>query len=1059
MKKIYINESSLSRITSGRLLPQFLFKMVKNHITSLGDCDMFPSGGDYPFDYMILKERYSQVCDELESMGLDDIGEDGLMSELSHLLKKCKDLERPIRDTLQRICENAVNRLFAIPPEILNLNLKLVDRVKFKNAIRMRPESDEKVKYTFKDIADIDLSNKAVSKRRFINSLIQGGSYIYSGIEDLYADEIDRINPELLSLYREIRVINDYLLFTKKESMSDDKPMQGSYVETHIGIGDSKSEIKVQGIIFPLLLQETIKGMFELFSTHGLPEDRRKAQYVVKKADFILAEPWDLRLGVGLWERLFGTVEDTNMIPYIFTSLVKLSTDEFTSAVKEVLSKTEKGMSIMDSLINDAEYDRGYQEFTNRINAKNLDKSLIKDSYFTGAETNGYELDSNTDDSDVIEEDGNENIYSFYRGTSEPYDITDFGIGKKFSCTWLTENPYYAAMYAEDDGLLYEVKVDMSRFNDYDWYNEEDEWFEPIDGFDEKRQEELVREGYDGYSFTLHDSDMILCLFNPSVIVGVNEIPIDDYLEESVSGNGNLLTESQESKSISAAKRLLMQSLGYDEQEADRFVRINLRQDIPSLRTPEGGKFILGVTRMFCDGELNNGNIITKLNKTIKYVSSDAHINEYDRNLNGMTAQDLIDRFAGNVKVDLENDRNELSSMGFNKNYDYDIVRIDSYEDARYFSKYTSWCVTHYKNMFNSYSSNGTSQFYFCLKRGFEQIPQTPTEGCPLDEYGLSMIAVCVDEEGALKSCTCRWNHDNGGSDNIMTTKEISEVIGVNFYDVFKPNGKWDEVVADTIQRLNNDEHPSEVFDETGSGFHNGWMNVSICGKWNYIDERHNFLFDKWLEYGSQFHQGFAYIMAPSSKMNYINAEGKLLSKEWFDDCSEFNNGVGIVSRNDKANLINTNGEFVLNEWVDSIGDFKFGYATVANKGNCNFIDYEGNLLLSDWMDAVGSFSDGFAIVKMKDKWNYIDTNGDLVLNEWVDRCFNFFDSFGIIKVDRKFNAINGDGVIILPKWVDYLSTNSRGMLMAEINGKMYYIEKYGNILDKNYNPVSWDDL
>ena len=54
--------------------------------------------------------------------------------------------------------------------------------------------------------------------------------------------------------------------------------------------------------------------------------------------------------------------------------------------------------------MRDAEYDNGYQQFTNRINAKNLDKSLIKDSYFSGAETNGYELDSEDDNGDVIEE-------------------------------------------------------------------------------------------------------------------------------------------------------------------------------------------------------------------------------------------------------------------------------------------------------------------------------------------------------------------------------------------------------------------------------------------------------------------------------------------------------------------------------------------------------------------------------------------------------------------------------------------------------------------------------
>ena len=403
MKKIYINEEFMSNVVKGRLLPQFLFKLVKTHTTSLGDNEAFPTSDEYPFDYALLKERYNEVCDAIDDIGLESLDEDYLMSELSSLVTKCKELETPVRDALEKVCENALNKLFAIPEESINMTFKLVDRIKFKSPIRMRPESSDSLKYNFKDIADIDLSNKAIGKRRFIDALIQGASYIYANVEGLYIDDIDRINPELPRLYRKIRIINDFLLFTKKEEMSDDKPMQGSYVETHLGIDDAKTTIKAQGIIFPLLFHEAIKGLFELFSAHGLPQDREKAQYIIRKADFVLAEPWDLRLGVGLWRMIFGGVEDTNMIPYMFTSFVKIPTDEFNLSVKEILSNTEKGNDIINALMTDAEYDNGYQQFTNRINARNVDKSLIQDSYFTGAETSGFEIDSEEEEG-VIEE-------------------------------------------------------------------------------------------------------------------------------------------------------------------------------------------------------------------------------------------------------------------------------------------------------------------------------------------------------------------------------------------------------------------------------------------------------------------------------------------------------------------------------------------------------------------------------------------------------------------------------------------------------------------------------
>lgn len=540
MKKIYISENTISNVVNGRLLPQFLFKLVKTHTTSLGDNEAFPSSDDYPFDYVLLKKRYNEVCDAIDDIGLVSLNEDDLVSELSSLVTECKRLEEPVRDALEKICENALNRLFAIPEESINMSFKLVDKIKFKSAIRMRPESNDGAKYTFKDIADIDLSNKAVGKRRFINALIQGAAYLYSGIEGLYIDDIDKINPKLPRLYRKIRIINDYLLFTKKEEMSDDKPMQGSYVETHLGIADAKTTIKVQGLVFPLLLQESIKGLFELFSAHGLPQDRDKAQYIVKKADFVLAEPWDLRLGVGLWEMIFGGVEDTNMIPYMFTSFVKIPTNEFNLSVKEILSNTEKGNEIVNSLMKDAEYDNGYQQFTNRINAKNVDKSLIKDSYFTGAETNGYELDSDVEEGDVIEEDDvdesaypslgikNGGIETWYRGICGTFDEL-----KTKRQIWLADEAEYAALYAYEceDGHLYEFDIDTTRLNLYDWYYEADSYFDPIDGFSEEERMELMEEGYNGYSFAVDDAT-VLALFDKSLITNIREIPLNNYINE-----------------------------------------------------------------------------------------------------------------------------------------------------------------------------------------------------------------------------------------------------------------------------------------------------------------------------------------------------------------------------------------------------------------------------------------------------------------------------------------------------------------------------------------------
>lgn len=191
---------------------------------------------------------------------------------------------------------------------------------------------------------------------------------------------------------------------------------------------------------------------------------------------------------------------------------------------------------------------------------------------------------------------------------------------------------------------------------------------------------------------------------------------------------------------------------------------------------------------MFINNELNNQQTIANLNQTLKYIGNQTHVNEYNNDLNGENVETIIQRFSKNIEQDVENDKNKLSNITYDKqNNDYEIKLIPSFEEAKKYGQYTSWCVTHDQAMYNSYTNGGIKPFYFLLKHGFEKIQQIEGKNTPLDEYGLSMIAISVNENGSLNTCTCRWNHDNDGNDNIMNTEQISNLIGQNFYDVFKP--------------------------------------------------------------------------------------------------------------------------------------------------------------------------------------------------------------------------------------------------------------------------------
>ena len=472
----------------------------------------------------------------------------------------------------------------------------------------------------------------------------------------------------------------------------------------------------------------------------------------------------------------------------------------------------------------------------------------------------------------------------------------------------------------------------------------------------------------------------------------------------------NILTESQESKSIDAAKKLYMERTKCSREEADEFVRIKLRNDLPILRKPNAAKFILGVTRMFLDRQITDQRTISQLNTTLEYVSSDAHINEYDRNLNGMSVQDLIQRFAKAVSDDFEKNKTEIDAMNFEGKSQYNIVRIDSFEQAQQYGKYTSWCVTHSENMFNSYTNDGIGQFYFCLRNGFENEEAVKGENCPLDNYGLSMIAVSVDENGRLNTCTCRWNHGNGGNDSIMDPKQISEVIGMNFYQTFKPNNKWKDLLDNCMRRLANGEDPNDVFDYV-SDFNDGFVAVKLNGKWNFINTRRELLCNQWFEFCDDFFDGCARVKL-NEKYNFINTRGELVCNKWFDYCSDFSDGFARVELNGKWNFINTRRELLCNKWFDYCDEFFDGCARVRLSGKWNFINTRGELVCNKWFDWGDNFHDGFAAVKLTGKYNFINTRGEFLWkgNEGFDECGYFFDGFARVELNGRDFRIDTKG-------------------------------------------------
>ena len=442
---------------------------------------------------------------------------------------------------------------------------------------------------------------------------------------------------------------------------------------------------------------------------------------------------------------------------------------------------------------------------------------------------------------------------------------------------------------------------------------------------------------------------------------------------------------SKESKSISKARRVIRKAKSTinPQQIIDA-----IRHDIPNSRINDC-KYLAGVTRMYLNNELYDYETIGKLNQTLKLLAT-AHADEYDNNLNGIAANELIERFRTESNVEYSNDVKAHNATQFVENTHYKIYKIDSFEEASKFSPYTSWCVTEGENNYDAYTNNGYGLFYFCIRDDFKAVKAVPSEGCPLDDYGLSMIATSVDEDGRCNTITCRWNHDNNGNDNIMTPMELSKLIGRNYYQVFKPYTKEELYAKGLIPTedvqiiLDKGKNPNKIFSKMLKSGIDGILIVSLNeNKWNLFDASKNMILcSEWYGYVGCFHDGFAVVRRGDLKCNLIKPDGSVLCDEWYDLVYDFENGFAFVRRGDgKWNFIKSDGSILSSEWYKSTDYFYNGFARVQRDDwKWNFIKPDGSILCSEWYKTVSDFKKGVAQVRRDDgTWCRIDTKGEII--------------------------------------------------------------------------------
>lgn len=362
-------------------IPEHILNAINSNKTSLGEHPSFPpkpTQTQYIAD--LVGAKYTKLKEYINGKDINEV-----IKELNDAVLKCVKEEKKCNDGLTKLCSDLVQNLFKIPEDTIDIEYHLTDTVDTSKE-RLIPEEDGD--YSFEDIRDMQYLSGEVYKRRLLNALIEGASENYAYNVVNYVKELYKINPELPGLYEKIVKYSDYLMYALEETPLRTSSGAGGTVEVRLNAEPKVINIKAYGTLFPILLQNTIKGILEVAILQGLPDDKDKAYYVMKKSDFKMAEIWDSRLGSVLWEKILQThneeidIYDNVGLNFFFMEMSLMTTPVFNEFMQEIFAGTNKGREAIGTMCKTIVNRREEDDFNNYITQNNR-LYPIQDGYFS----------------------------------------------------------------------------------------------------------------------------------------------------------------------------------------------------------------------------------------------------------------------------------------------------------------------------------------------------------------------------------------------------------------------------------------------------------------------------------------------------------------------------------------------------------------------------------------------------------------------------------------------------------------------------------------------------
>lgn len=368
-KQKSINESRITynEGTNERMNPT-LERQLRERQTSLGKHPIFPNSDEMHFEERIMSNRFNEVVNNYKrQFDVEEINTTEAMMNMMPLVAECMKVESQHKKELEELAIKMIRREYDMGDDDVEIIAELTPQINIEG-IRQNPTPIVVEDIEFDNHDSLQKAEDEVYKRRFVNAMIQGASKKGHHMFHLADGELTGMNPTLPNKYAKMMAAADLGYLS-----SDDSTPRQAGGKVNVDFSGDRPVIHAQAMVFPVLIHELVKGVMEILSTHGLPEDQKLTEYVMGKADFMNAEPWDMRIGPAIWERFTNCIDpkDFDKKHHIYVDLVSLPTEEFNHTMREIMMGSKEGKDKIREIVSEINADMerdAYEEAMNEMN-------------------------------------------------------------------------------------------------------------------------------------------------------------------------------------------------------------------------------------------------------------------------------------------------------------------------------------------------------------------------------------------------------------------------------------------------------------------------------------------------------------------------------------------------------------------------------------------------------------------------------------------------------------------------------------------------------------------